>query len=628
MKSAESILARYWHYDSFRHPQKDIITTIVSGRDTLVLMPTGGGKSLCYQIPALMLDGVCLVISPLVALMKDQVENLQKKGIKAACIVAGMTTEQQSNVFTNCLYGGLKLLYVSPERLNSWLFIDAIKRIKVSLIAVDEAHCISQWGYDFRPSYLEIAKIRDYFPQAPLIALTATATPQVADDICTKLSLINVKRFISSFYRSNLSYMVFHEPDKYGRLLRIISKVGGTGIVYVPSQRSAKIYSDYLNAHNIKSAYYHAGLTKNMRDAVQNNWMEEKVQVIVATTAFGMGIDKPNVRYVIHTFIPSSIESYFQEAGRGGRDGKKAYSVMLYIESDIEALEQNIEISYPKVEVIKQVYESLCSYYAIPMGGGCNEEFLFEPDNICQKYKLRPSLLRSSIGFLEKEGFIHMPNGEDSSSRLIITMSRDDLYMFMDSHPRYAELLERMMRIYGGLFLESVAVDEQLIAKQIGLDETSVTDMLQHLNELGVVNYKIGTSHPTIVFTTPRCDLRHATLGGSDYRTLKECAIARKNAMLEYIRSTTTCRSNLLLSYFGETNVDECGCCDVCIGKKKVETENIKNAIVELLGQRKMSVKQLMFEFKDIDERVLLSCVRSLVDDRLIGIDRDMNLYK
>ena len=627
MRSAAEVLKKHWGFDSFRHPQQEIIQSVLDGNDTLVLMPTGGGKSLCYQIPALMKDGVCLVVSPLIALMKDQVENLRKKKIKAGCIVSGMTSEQQANVLTNCHYGNLKLLYVAPERLKSRTFLSALKEIHVSMIAVDEAHCISQWGYDFRPSYLEIAEIRSFFPSVPVIALTATATPLVADDICTRLLFRNAKRFISSFYRDNLAYMVFHEPDKHNRLLRIIRKVGGSGIVYVPTRRSASEMSQFLNKHGVSSDYYHAGLSKRGRDSAQNRWMDDAVKVMVATNAFGMGIDKPDVRFVVHTYVPATIEAYFQESGRAGRDGKLAYAVMLYTEGDIANLDRNIEQSYPDVQTVRGIYDSLCCYLSIPMGYGENEEFELDVEKFCRKYALSPITVWTSLGILERDGLVYMPSKEDVRSSLMITVSRDTIYDYANNYPQYGSVIESVMRLYGGVFVGFTEIEEALVARVAGLDTATVESMLMRLDSLNLISYKKGNPNQTIVFTAPRCTIDNLQVGGVGYTVQKKNAIQRKQSMVEYLRATEPCRSIQLLRYFGEQSSRNCGKCDICISRNKCERDAIEKRIVDLLQNGPLSVSQLLSHFEDIDETAIRRQARAMVDARLIGIDKEMRLY-
>jgi len=627
-KTALELLKKHWGYDSFRHPQEEIIEAVMDGCDTLVLMPTGGGKSLCYQIPALMKEGVCLVVSPLIALMKDQVEILRQHRIKAGCIVSGMTDEQQSNVLTNCMYGGLKLLYVAPERLRKRAFVNALKMINVSMIAVDEAHCISQWGYDFRPAYLSIGEIRHHFPSAPVIALTATATPVVADDICTRLGMRNVKRFMTSFYRDNLAYMVFHEADKRNRLLRIIRKVGGCGIVYVSSRRATSEISDFLNSNGIPSSYYHAGLSKRERDMAQCRWMDGKSQVIVATNAFGMGIDKRDVRFVVHTYIPSSIESYFQEAGRGGRDGQRSYAVLLYTEGDIDHLDYQVNLSYPDADTVRAVYNALCNHLSIPLGGGENEEFVLDTDTICAKYSFQPVTVWAALGILERDGMIYLPSKGDVQSTLMMTVSRDTLYSYAASNPQYTPVIESIMRVCGGVFAKYTEVDEALIAKLSGLDPVQVEFMLEIMDKHKLLDYKKGIQEQTVVFTAPRYDAKSLLAGGLDYVTQKKHAIQRKEAMVEYIRSTVPCRSMQLLRYFGEQSDRRCGWCDICISCKKIECEEIKRRIATLLQQSPMTISQLLSYFDDIDEANIRRLVRQMLDARLIGFDKEMHLYK
>lgn len=626
-KTALELLKKHWGYDSFRHPQDEIIEAVLDGHDAMVLMPTGGGKSLCYQIPALMKEGVCLVVSPLIALMKDQVENLREKHIKAACIVSGMTSDQQSNVLTNCMYGGVKLLYVAPERLRQRTFINALNGINISMIAVDEAHCISQWGYDFRPSYLTIGEIRQHFPSAPVIALTATATPIVVNDICTRLEMRNAKRFVASFYRENLAYMVFHEADKRNRLLRIIHKVGGCGIVYVSSRHATSEISDFLNSYGITSGYYHAGLTKRERDMAQSRWMEGRTQVMVATNAFGMGIDKRDVRFVVHTYIPSSIESYFQEAGRGGRDGQRAYAVMLYTEGDIEKLDKNINQAYPDADTVRSVYNAICYHLAVPLGGGENEEFALDVEAIAAKYSFSTTTIWAALGILERDGLIYLPSKGEEQSTMMVTVSRDELFNFAKTNPQYAPLIETIMRICGGVFARHTDVDEALIAQLNDIDPVQVRFMLERMDKLNLIDYKKGRQSQTVIFTAPRCDAKSLQSGGVDYAVQKQHAMQRKEAMVEFIRSTEPCRSIQLLRYFGEQSDRRCGWCDICIAHTKQQKAEVETKVAQLLAQGPMTIQQLLSHFDDIDERLIRSQVRSMIDARTIGIDRDMRLY-
>ena len=458
------LLKKHWGYTSFRPLQEDIIDSVLQGHDTLALLPTGGGKSLCYQLPALLLEGLCLVVSPLIALMKDQVQQLNDRHLRAACLTAGMSSDTVTAVLNNALSDSLKFLYVSPERLRQRRFIEHFRHMNVGMIAVDEAHCVSQWGYDFRPPYLLIADIRAYHPSVPLIALTATATPAVADDICQRLLMKDCHRFQSSFIRSNLAYMVIHDSDKNRRLLRIVTRATGTGIVYTRSRRGAQSTAHFLEGSGLSATFYHAGLPAAERDRRQADWMSGKYRVMVATNAFGMGINKSDVRFVVHMDMPESIEAYFQEAGRAGRDGQKAYAVILTDESDPTRLKRDFDTSYPTLCYIRNVYRALCNFYHIPVGSGADTQFNFDIEALCRTYDFTPREFYSACQFLEREGLISIPEREDSSSILHIPIARDELYRFQVDHQRLGDLLQVLLRMYPGLLEVDVPVDERKIS--------------------------------------------------------------------------------------------------------------------------------------------------------------------
>ena len=517
----KDILKKYWGFNSFRPLQEEIIDSLLQGCDTLALLPTGGGKSICYQLPALMLDGLCLVVSPLISLMKDQVQHLRDRGIKAACLVSGTTGIEQEIVYNNCIHGKIKILYVSPERLKQQSFIEHFRQMNVSFLAVDEAHCISQWGYDFRPSYLEIAKIRAYHPHIPILALTATATPFVADDIQRQLMFASTsRRYQSSFHRRNLAYMVFHEENKMGRLLRIAHNVGGSGIIYVRNRRRTHEIANQLVANGIRATYYHAGLEPKERDSAQRRWMQGEVNVIVATNAFGMGIDKPDVRFVVHLDIPSSIEAYFQEAGRAGRDGNKAYAVLLYNDSDLDTLQQNYEHNYPSLKQITNIYRAICNYYQIPVGSGTDCQFDFNYEALCNTYRFNLLEFFSATRMLEKEGLITIPDIDESQSRIYIPLSREEVYRFQVNQPRYSDLMTLLLRMYGGLFTEFVPISEQALARKLYYDPQQIRKMLLHMDALKSIVYRPKQTKPQIVFTSPRIDVNHLYLNESNYSEL------------------------------------------------------------------------------------------------------------
>lgn len=621
------ILKKYWHYDAFRPLQEDIIHSVMEGHDTLVLLPTGGGKSICYQVPALMKEGVCLVVSPLIALMKDQVENLKSRGIKSGCLVSGMNRYEQEMVLNNCLYGKLKILYVSPERLKSIAFLDVLRRMKISMIAIDEAHCISQWGYDFRPSYLQIAAIRSIHPKSPVMALTATATPAVVNDICQQLAMKDEQRFIASFYRENLAYMVIEEYDKKGRMLRIINKLGGCGIVYVQMRRQTKEIAAYLQSNGIRCGYYHAGMSTKDRDESQRKWMKGEIQTMVSTNAFGMGIDKPDVRYVIHLYIPCSLEEYFQEAGRAGRDGKKSYAILLYKNSDIDHLDLFHQQSYPAIQQIKDIYRAICNHYQVPEGSGEGAQYDFNLEQLCSAYKFNATTFYSAVRFLEREGYLSVPDREEAESSLHILLDREQAYKYVLSSPRYGQLIETLMRMYGGIFSDFEPINENSIARRMELNEEEVAKRLQHLDALKIISYKKKAKGPQIYFTSPRIDTRNMFLGNNNYLIVVEHAAERKEAVKRYIAATQGCRSNMLLSYFGETPEGSCGRCDLCIVENKKNKEEIQQQIINILKEGRMPAADLAFRCKGVTLDAINREIKSMLDNRLINIDENLNLF-
>jgi len=610
-------LRKYWGYDAFRPLQEDIITSVMEGADTLALLPTGGGKSLCYQVPAVLGDGLCLVVSPLISLMKDQVQHLSDRGVKAACLVSGLLPVQQEALYSQCLTGAVKVLYVSPERLRQRQFIEHFRRMKVSLIAVDEAHCISQWGYDFRPPYLQIALIRAYHPKAPVLALTATATPEVARDICRQLCFRpKARTFRSSFVRENLAYMVFREQDKTNRLLRIVRAVGGSGIVYVGRRRRAREVAEALVANGVPAGYYHAGLSARERDFAQARWTKGEAQVMVATNAFGMGIDKPDVRFVVHLDIPESVEAYFQEAGRAGRDGKKAYAVLLYDDTDLETLDNLFASSFPTRQQIANVYRAVCNYYQLPVGAGEGCQFDFDLETLCRTYGFSVPELYNSLHFLEREGLLYIPDREVTESRLFIPIGREELYRFQVEQHRYGDLVTMLLRMYGGLFTDFVPISERAIARRTFLDEETVRKMLLHIHELKVIVYRPKTNRPQIYFTAPRIDVGGLSLNDSGYRDLKLRAARRLEAVKYYVTMESGCRSQYLVSYFGDSAAAPCGCCDRCIVNAPAAPDTaLRQRIRALISQSPLRADEIAARIGQIDEADVVRLLRQMVDD-------------
>jgi len=579
------ILKQYWGYDSFRGIQEQIIRSIGSGRDTLGLMPTGGGKSITFQVPALAMDGVCLVITPLIALMKDQVRNLREHGIKAAAIHTGMKREEIITVMENCIFGGYKFLYVSPERLSSQLFRTKLRHIKICLLTVDESHCISQWGYDFRPSYLTIADIRKELPDVPVLALTATATPQVTDDIQEKLGFREKNVIRMSFFRKNLSYVVRKTENKLLELKHILNSVPGTGIVYVRNRAETKEISDFLNKEGIPATFYHAGLEPTVKDERQRAWTEGIYRVVVATNAFGMGIDKPDVRTVVHMDIPSSIEAYFQEAGRAGRDGLRSYAVLLHSPGDKRTVSKRLTDSFPKEEFICDVYEKLSFYYEMAVGDGQGCTYPFSLGEFCQHFSLPVLPADSALRILTRMGYIEYVDEMDYSARLLFTAGRDDLYR-LHQDKTTEDVMNIILRLYSGIFTDYAYIDEQLICSRAGIDKKTLYMTLMNLQSQGVVRYVPERRTPVITWTKARVDTDMLNFDPEVYRLRKEEFKERIGAMMEYVTRETGCRSAMLLRYFGEHQDKPCMSCDLCqekVGNQltRGEREVIMNAILD-----------------------------------------------
>jgi ATP-dependent DNA helicase RecQ len=560
------ILKQYWGYDSFRGIQEQIIESIGSGRDTLGLMPTGGGKSITFQVPALTMDGVCLVITPLIALMKDQVRNLRDRGIKAAAIHTGMKRDEIIAVMENCIFGGYKFLYVSPERLSSDLFRTKLRHLKICLLTVDESHCISQWGYDFRPSYLTIADIRKELPDVPVLALTATATPQVTDDIQDKLGFREKNVIRMSFFRENLSYVVRKTENKLLELKHILDRVPGTSIVYVRNRAGTKEVADFLNSNGIPSTFYHAGLDQVVKDERQRAWTDNRYRVVVATNAFGMGIDKPDVRTVIHMDIPSSIEAYFQEAGRAGRDGKRSYAVLLHSPGDKRTVSKRISDNFPKEEFIRDVYEKLGFYYEMAVGDGRGCTYSFSLGEFCKQYSLPVIPTDSALRILTRMGYIEFVDEMDYSARLLFTAGRDDLYR-MHQDKVTDTVMNIILRNYSGIFTDYAYIDEHLICSRAGIEREQLYTTLMNLQSQGVVRYVPERRTPVVTWTRERIDTALLRFDPEVYAMRREEFKERIGAMMEYVTRETGCRSAMLLKYFGEHQKKPCMCCDLCQDK-------------------------------------------------------------
>lgn len=614
------LLKQYWGYDSFRGIQEEIINSISENKDTLGLMPTGGGKSITFQVPALAKDGLCLVITPLIALMKDQVQNLRKRGIKALSIYSGMSRQDIITTLENCIFGNYKFLYISPERLDTEIFRTKLRKMKVSMITVDESHCISQWGYDFRPAYLKIAEIRELLPDVPVLALTATATPEVVKDIQARLHFRRENVFRMSFERSNLAYIVRKTDNKTGELLHILRSMPGSAIVYVRNRRRTKEITELLNNEDITADFYHAGLDDATKDIRQHRWQSGGSRVMVATNAFGMGIDKPDVRIVIHMDLPDSIEAYFQEAGRAGRDGQKAYAVILYAKADKTTLHKRIPDTFPEKEYIKDVYEHLQYYYQMAMGDGldCVREFNIE--DFCRKFKYFPVPVDSALKILTQAGYLEYTGEQDNTSRLLFTIRRDELYRLREMGDDMDKLIQTVLRSYTGVFTDYTYINEDSLAIRTGLTRRQIYEQLVHLAKLRIVSYIPRKKTPYIIYTRERIEAQLIHISPEIYEERKARYETRINAMLEYVTNDTLCRSRMLLDYFGEKNEHNCGQCDVCLSKRATDNlseesyEEVKRQILDLLSHSPLTpaetADQIKAEKEDIGQ-----VIRYLLDE-------------
>lgn len=622
------ILKQYWGYDDFRGIQQEIIHSIGSGKDTLGLMPTGGGKSIAFQVPALAQEGICIVITPLIALMKDQVENLKKRGIKAAAIYSGLTHNEILVTLENCIFGDYKFLYVSPERLSSELFLTKLKRMRVSFITVDEAHCISQWGYDFRPSYIRIADLRKVVPQAPVLALTATATPEVVKDIQDKLLFRQEHVFKMSFARKNLAYVVRHTEDKESELLHIINSIPGTVIVYCRSRKGCRDLAAQLEERGLTATFYHAGLSNCEKDERQRLWQTDQCRVMVATNAFGMGIDKPDVRLVVHMDVPDSPEAYFQEAGRAGRDGRKAYAVLLYNASDKTKLMKRIPDTFPDREFIKEIYEHICYYYQMAMGDGLNVTREFNLNEFCRNFKHFPVPTDSALRILTRAGYLEYIDEQENDSRLIFLVRRDELYHLDGLEPEYESLLQAVLRSYGGVFSDYIIIDETLLGKQTGLSRDMVYRGLIALGKRRIISYIPYKKTPYIRFAQKRVETERIVISREIYENRKEKYEARIQAMIDYATRDDLCRSRMLLAYFGETSEENCLACDVCLKKNSIGisqglAENVERRITALLREQK-EVPVHDIDFPGISRETVGQVLHQMVQEEKLLLDDGM----
>ena len=613
----QQILIKYWGYSKFRPLQEDIINSILSGKDTIALMPTGGGKSICFQVPTLKLDGLCVVVTPLIALMKDQVDQLKKRGIEAVAIYSGMHPREIDITLDNCAYGNKKFLYVSPERLKTELFKERLKKFNVSLIAVDEAHCISQWGYDFRPAYLEIAEIREHLPNVPILALTATATPTVVKDIQEKLNFKKENLYEMSFERTNLTYDVEEKEDKYNRLLQLMRQYEGTAVVYVRNRRKTKEYAHFLQKNGINAHFYHAGLESEERDKRQADWINNRVRVIVSTNAFGMGIDKADVRLVVHMDVPDSVEAYFQEAGRAGRDSLPAKTALLYHKTDLGNLQRNFENQYPPISYMRNIYNALGNFYQLAVGSGSEEGYEFSMAKFIETYTLNPLLAYNSIKYLEKEGYLLLNESMNRPSKVYVHVNRETLYRHQVRNPKVGDVLDVLIRSYSGLFTDFSIIDEGVLGRRLGVSALKIQNVLTFLHKSDILTYIPRTSKARIWFVNGRMNSRYVSINQEKYHLLKGMAKKRLDSVIAYVTSTTKCRSEMLLQYFGQTDTRRCGQCDTCISRNRLELsqtefDDVIEVIKPVLLNKHMNLQDLIWECGNINQERLITVVRWL----------------
>ena len=629
------ILKQYWGYDRFRGIQEDIIDSISKNKDTLGLMPTGGGKSITFQVPALAKEGMCLVITPLIALMKDQVQNLKKRGIKALAIYSGMSRQDIIITLENCIFGNYKFLYISPERLDTELFRTKLRKMHISMITVDESHCISQWGYDFRPAYLKIAEIRELLPDVPVLALTATATPEVVKDIQARLHFRHKNVFRMSFERNNLAYIVRKTENKTAELLHILRSMPGSAIIYARNRRRTKEITELLNNEHITADFYHAGLDDATKDIRQHRWQSGESRVMVATNAFGMGIDKPDVRIVIHMDLPDSIEAYFQEAGRAGRDGQKAYAVILYAKSDKTTLHKRIPDTFPEKEYIRDVYEHLQYYYQMAMGDGldCVREFNIE--DFCRKFKYFPVPVDSALRILTQAGYLEYTAEQDSTSRILFTIRRDELYRLREMGEDMDRLIQAVLRSYTGVFTDYTYINEDSLAIRTGLTRRQIYEMLVHLAKLRIVSYIPHKKTPYIIYTRERVEAQRIHISPEVYEHRKARYETRINAMLDYVTNDTVCRSRMLLDYFGERNEHNCGQCDTCISlrskpgaSEQPDRKTLCAKVCGILSRESLTPAGLLKQLP-MDKELLTEILHRLLDEgKIIAVDGILQIKK
>jgi len=611
----QQVLKKYWGYDSFRPMQEDIILSVLEKRDTLALLPTGGGKSVCFQVPGLLTGGTTLVISPLISLMNDQVQNLKNKGISAVAISAAMNFKEIDVALNNAALGHVQFLYLSPERIQNEVFRQKLAYLPITLIAVDEAHCISQWGYDFRPSYLKVAEVRSYFTDVPIIALTASATKFVVEDIQLQLEFKNQNVFHQSFARKNLRYVVQQEEDKINRLIKLVTNIGGSGVVYVRNRKKTEELARILQSKKISALAYHAGLKFDDRETIQEQWISNQIQVICATNAFGMGIDKPDVRFVVHMDLPESLEAYFQEAGRGGRDGKIAYSTIFYTTADQLRLIDNFRFAFPELDYIKQTYQAVCNYYQVAMDSGQGLSVDFDLDKICNSYNLLPVLVYNSIKFLEKENYLSFLDAGFEPSKVLMLGGKEELYSFQIKFPKYEPVLKTLLRSYGGLFENYVFINEKDLAYRVKTNAAELAEQLRFLDTQGLLSYVPQSNLPKLIFLQDRVNTKYLEFNPDNYQKLKQRYLERINAVIDYTKEDKVCRQVQLLMYFNEFNYTDCGHCDVCIGKRPKDYEKVRKKLLDVIKEKPMSLEDLKERMTSFNDETWIKAFNELVDD-------------
>lgn len=627
VSTPSDILKAYWGHDQFRPLQEDIVNAAWQGIDTLALLPTGGGKSVCFQVPALLREGVCIVISPLIALMKDQVEQLKNKGILAVAIHSGLSRHEIDVLLDNCVYGEIKFLYVSPERLQTEIFVERFKRMKVGLIAIDEAHCISQWGYDFRPPYMKIAALRTLKPDVPFIALTASATEQVKQDIVQRLEFKEpFKTFQKSFARDNLSFVVRKTENKDRKMLEILQKIPGTAIVYVRSRKGTQEIAQRLLQRGISASYYHAGLSFEERSKRQEDWIKNKTRVIVSTNAFGMGIDKPDVRTVIHLDLPENMESYYQEAGRAGRDGQKAFAAILYQDADVINLQFKTAQSQPSPDVLKRIYQSLANYFQLAMGSAEGESFDFDLVAFTERFNDHPAEVYVALKKLEEEGLLQFNESFYNPSHLRFAVDKGKLYEFQIANAKFDPVVKMLLRLYGGeMFSDFVKISESYIARALNISISDAIAILKHLHALNIAHYEPIKDKPQITFILPRQDAARLPLDLARLEARKKLIMGKMTAMVEYVTQTDRCRMQVIQDYFDEETFSTCGICDVCVNRKKQESHHevagLQAEVLSILKKQPITVEQLEELIAPDDHELFVDVVRDLVDEGKIVYD-------